>query len=90
MTNLRELDTAESRATLTVMDQASPTGIILTNEILNLGAKSLNFAECLKNEFRAGRVQFRNYNFIEGVKALLVDKGRPPIWKPAKLPWIRN
>ena len=84
LSNLAEIDSEESRRTLSLLDEVCPISVILSNEIFNAGA-GLTLAECLKNEFRMGRVQFRDYNFIEGVTALLLDKGRKPIWKPAVL-----
>ena len=84
LSNLAEIDSEESRRTISLLDEVCPISVILSNEIFNAGA-GLTLAECLKNEFRMGRVQFRDYNFIEGVTALLLDKGRKPIWKPAVL-----
>lgn len=56
----------------------------LTIELLKRG-KTLNLAECLKMELRAGRTIMLNNDFYEGVRALLVDKDNRPIWRPDTL-----
>ena len=85
ISNLQEIDTEQSIKNLKhIENELCPISVLLSNEIMNLG-KGKSLAECLKNEFRMGRYQFRDYNFVEGVTALLKDNGRKPVWKPAKL-----
>jgi len=82
--NLSKLNSAESAEALAQLEQVCPLSVLLSNEIFNLG-QGETYANCLRNEFRMNRVQFRDHNFGEGVRALLVDKGRKPHWNPATL-----
>ena len=82
--NLSKLDSAESAEALKQLSQVCPLSVLLSNEIFNLGQRE-TYANCLRNEFRMNRIQFRDQNFAEGVRALLLDKGRQPQWKPATL-----
>ena len=56
---------------LSLFDQVCPMGVAVTNRNLQL-AEGKTLDQVLKQEFRAMRYQQRDYNFIEGVRALLV------------------
>ena len=48
-----------------------------------MGAKFTDFADNMKNEFRIACHVLRRPDFIEGVRAVIVDKDNAPKWDPA-------
>lgn len=63
----------------------SPWSLAVTAELLRRGATSDSLAECLGRELRAAVKMTRCHDFVEGVRAMLVDKDRTPAWSPARL-----
>ncbi|XP_067009052.2 3-hydroxyisobutyryl-CoA hydrolase, mitochondrial [Anabrus simplex] len=70
--------------TLTTLRQMSPTSMKVTKRELDEGVNK-TLQECLIVEYRLGVHACEGHDFYEGVKALLIDKGRKPEWKPATL-----
>jgi enoyl-CoA hydratase len=66
----------EARAMLAKM---SPQSLDLTLDLL-LWGKQRSLRECLEAELRAAKTVIRTPDFIEGVRAALVDKDRSPRW----------
>ncbi|KAK7870075.1 hypothetical protein R5R35_011061 [Gryllus longicercus] len=66
------------------LKQMSPTSMKISHRELQEGA-CMNLQECLIMEYRLGCHACEGHDFIEGVKALLIDKGRKPEWKPSTL-----
>ena len=67
---------------LKLLNEASPYSITTT---LNLFANTQGLAleECLKHEKTASMEAAFHPDFIEGVRAVLVDKDRNPQWQPS-------
>ena len=84
MKNLENANTPEASQWLLTLDKRSPVSLKISLELLrrNCG-KSLK--ECLAVEFRLSQKFSRNYDFFEGVRALLVDKDNDPGWQPRHL-----
>jgi enoyl-CoA hydratase/carnithine racemase len=88
---LASLDT-ETRAeyadwalqTAKLMRSRSPTMMSVTLRQLTLG-KSMNLAACFRMELGMVEQCFEQGDFIEGVRALIVDKDNAPRWTPATL-----
>jgi enoyl-CoA hydratase len=57
----------------------SPQSLELTFHLLSRG-RERSLADCLTAELRAARYVTRSADFIEGVRAALVDKDRTPTW----------
>jgi enoyl-CoA hydratase len=71
---------------LDILDWMSPQSLALTFHLLTRG-RERSLTGCLTAELRAAHYVTRSEDFIEGVRAALVDKDRTPTWsaKPAFL-----
>jgi enoyl-CoA hydratase/carnithine racemase len=88
---LASLD-AESRAeyadwaaqTAKLMRTRSPTMVAATLRQLQRG-KELNLAACFRMELAMAQQCFEQGDFIEGVRALIIDKDNSPRWQPSRI-----
>ena len=71
----------ELLATLTTR---STLAMATTLEMLRRG-KHLSLAQCFNMEYQLGLQWFTKGNFMEGVRALIVDKDKKPQWQPASI-----
>ena len=71
-------------ATLKLLNGVSPAACVWSLRALR-AATNLNLAEALAVELRMTRVITKHPDFIEGVRAALVDRDRNPKWTPASL-----
>ena len=62
----------------------SPTSMAVIFEQIKRG-KGKNLAEIFTMEGNMARQFGKNHDFVEGIRALLIDKDNHPSWKPAKL-----
>jgi enoyl-CoA hydratase/carnithine racemase len=70
-----------ARTTLDLINTRSPTMLAVTLEQLRRG-KSLTLAQCLRMELGMVRQSFIQGDFIEGVRAMIIDKDNAPLWRP--------
>lgn len=70
-----------ARSTLDLINTRSPTMLAVTLEQLKRG-KSLTLAQCLRMELGMVRQSFIQGDFIEGVRAMIIDKDNAPAWRP--------
>lgn len=73
------LDSSWGRATLTLLDVASPQSLDVTLAALTAG-KQQSLRRCLQMELDIAGHVITTPDFIEGVRAALVDKDRAPKW----------
>ncbi|MFC7448733.1 enoyl-CoA hydratase/isomerase family protein [Rhodococcus daqingensis] len=73
--------TTQARAALT---SVSPTAAFVTAELIRRGAVD-TLAGCLERELALTGPVTAGPDFVEGVRAVLVDKDRNPSWSPASL-----
>lgn len=68
--------------TLTVLRQRSPLSMAVVHRQLNLGRR-LDLADCFRLEYNLVMHAVAHGDFMEGVRALLVDKDKQPHWRPS-------
>ena len=70
--------------TLQVLDGRSPLAMAVTLELLRRG-RYLSLADCFALELHLDRQWFAKGDFMEGVRALIIDKDKTPGWNPPSL-----
>ncbi|MFC5386392.1 enoyl-CoA hydratase/isomerase family protein [Aquamicrobium segne] len=75
---------AFSEKTLATILSRSPTSLAVTWSALTQGAR-LSMEACMSMEFRIANRMLEGHDFYEGIRAVLVDKGSTPDWRPVKL-----
>lgn len=73
-----------ARQTASILRTMSPSSLVWSLELLRRGADS-TLRAALDQELRATRSITPHHEFIEGVRAMVVDKDRKPRWSPARL-----
>jgi len=73
-----------ARQTAQLMGTRSPTMLAVTQRQLLLG-KSMSLADCLRMELGMIRQCFMQGDFIEGVRATIVEKDNAPRWRPDRI-----
>lgn len=84
---LRQLqaeDSDWSREVLATLRQMSPASVLWSFELVRRGADS-TLAQCLQRELALTRTVTRHPDYLEGVRAMVVDKDRKPRWKAARI-----
>ena len=70
--------------TRTVLRSASPTSLKITVKQLVEG-KDLAFDAAMTREYRLSQACLARHDFLEGIRAAVIDKDRRPAWDPAEL-----
>ena len=68
---------------LKVLATKSPTTMKVSLRQLQRGARCAAFAENMAMEYRIGARIVQSHDFIEGVRAVIVEKDNAPKWSPA-------
>jgi enoyl-CoA hydratase len=81
-----EADGSEwAAAQLATLKTKSPQTLKVAARQLQLGAAAASFADNMVMEYRIGARVVRRPDFIEGVRAVIIDKDNAPRWDPAAL-----
>jgi enoyl-CoA hydratase len=83
LTSLRSDDGEWAAATRDTLRTKSPQTCKVALRQLKEGAAMPNFAAQMKQEYAIGARVVAMHDFIEGVRALIIDKDNAPVWKPA-------
>lgn len=75
-------DTDWAREQLKVLATKSPQTLKVAFRQLRLGAAAKTFAENMAIEYRIGARVVQRHDFLEGVRAVIVDKDNAPRWDP--------
>jgi enoyl-CoA hydratase len=77
-------DAEFARAQAAAMRSKSPTSLKIALEQMHRGS-TLDFAECMRTEFRIVNRIVKGHDFFEGVRAVVIDKDNTPRWNPESL-----
>ncbi|MDO8980935.1 MAG: enoyl-CoA hydratase/isomerase family protein [Afipia sp.] len=72
-------------ATLKALLEKSPTALKVTLELLRRARTSKSLKESLVREYNSALAVFTSDEFVEGVRAAIIDKDRNPMWSPARI-----
>jgi enoyl-CoA hydratase/carnithine racemase len=82
---LRGRDNDFARAALEAMRKASPTSLKVTLRNLRAAAAFKRVEESFRQDYRIVLACIAGHDFIEGIRATIVDKDRKPAWRPDTL-----
>lgn len=74
-----------AKAQLEALKTKSPTSLKVAHRLITLGADFRDFAQDMRCEHRISARLALGPDFIEGVRAVIVDKDNRPNWAPATL-----
>jgi len=70
---------------LDAMRKASPTSLKITLRNLREAAAFERVEQCFRQDYRISLACAAGHDFIEGIRAAIVDKDRKPAWRPDRL-----
>lgn len=73
-----------ARLTAASIRLKSPTSLKITLAQLRRG-RTLDFAECMRVEFRIVSRLMRGHDLYEGIRSVIIDKDQAPRWQPSSL-----
>jgi enoyl-CoA hydratase len=74
-----------AKAQLVTLNTKSPQTLKVAFRQLSLGGAMTSFADNMAMEYRIGSRVVRRHDFLEGVRAVIIDKDNAPHWSPANL-----
>jgi enoyl-CoA hydratase/carnithine racemase len=80
----RSENAAWADETVKLMRSRSPTLLSVTLRQLQRGA-SMSLADCFRMELGMAAHSFEQGDFLEGVRAVLIDKDNKPRWQPSRI-----
>lgn len=84
---LKETASRWANKQMIILHQKSPVSLKVTLKQLQQ-AKHMSLDDCLKMDFFLVNHFMDHHDFYEGVRALLVDKDKQPVWEPASLSMV--
>jgi enoyl-CoA hydratase len=82
---LKASDSDWARDQLAVLATKSPQTLKVAFRQLQLGGQAASFAENMAMEYRIGARVVQRHDFLEGVRAVIVEKDNAPRWDPSTL-----
>ncbi len=83
--SLSACDADGAAEALDAMRKASPTSLKITLRNLREAASFKHVEECFQQDYRIALACIAGHDFIEGIRAAIVDKDRKPAWRPDQL-----
>ena len=77
-------NTVWAQSELATLRTKSPQACKVSLRLLADGAKMADFADEMRQEYAVASKVVQRHDFIEGVRAVLVDKDNRPCWDPAR------
>lgn len=87
---LRDLGTDEAADAAAAIEAKSPTSVKVTLRALREAARLAALPAALDLEYRLALGLHGHHDFVEGVRAQVVDKDRNPQWEPARLDQVSD
>ena len=82
LAHLRGHDSEPANKAATVIEGRSPIAVAVTRESIRRAADHESLEDALIQEYRVSCASLRSHDFVEGIRAQLVDKDRNPQWSP--------
>ncbi|HEX4098483.1 MAG TPA: enoyl-CoA hydratase/isomerase family protein [Caulobacteraceae bacterium] len=79
-----------ARAQADILARKCPTTLKVALRLIREGAARTSFAEEMEVEYRLAVRMTRRHDFIDGVRAVIVDKDNAPRWEPATLAGVTD
>jgi len=76
---------ADARAAFETLVKMSPTSLKITLRNIRAALSFSNVEESFRQDYRISLACIAEHDFIEGIRAAIVDKDRRPVWRPKKL-----
>ena len=82
---LRACEIEAAHATFADMEKMSPTSLKITLRNIRTAVSFEKVEESFRQDYRIALACIAGHDFIEGIRAQIVDKDRNPAWRPNKL-----
>jgi enoyl-CoA hydratase len=82
---LRACDADGARSALASLEKVSPTSLKISLRNIRSAASFNRLEESFQQDYRISLACIAEHDFIEGIRAAIVDKDRNPAWRPDKL-----
>ncbi|OBK25092.1 3-hydroxyisobutyryl-CoA hydrolase [Mycobacterium asiaticum] len=82
---LRDHDAEPANEAAKLIGTRSPISLSVTFEAVRRAAELETLEDVLVQDYRVSSASARSHDFVEGIRAQLVDKDRKPKWSPASL-----
>jgi enoyl-CoA hydratase len=85
LARLRASEADDARSALAILEKMSPTSLKITLRNIRSAVSFKTAEESFQQDYRISLACIAEHDFIEGIRATIVDKDRNPTWRPAKL-----
>ncbi len=82
---LRANDAADAQTALALLQKNSPTSLKITLRNIRSALSFDQVEQSFQQDYRLSLACIAEHDFIEGIRAAIVDKDRKPVWRPDKL-----
>jgi enoyl-CoA hydratase len=74
-----------ARAAAAALQKMSPTSLKITLRNIRAALSFVELEDSFRQDYRISLACIAEHDFIEGIRAAIVDKDRNPVWRPNKL-----